>query len=590
MLGVAPYEALRNSMLRLANSRDDIDLDVYVANLEDGVALVKDLEHNSYDAIISRGGTAEAITRVTTIPVVDISLSVYDILRAIRLAENYQAQYAIIGFPNITETAHLLCDLLQYRIRIVTIQSAEDVESALNTLREEGCNMIICDMISQDTASKMNMNSILITSGAESIFSAFDQVRKICQSHYAIREENSFLRSILQDNGSYTVVMEQDGTVFLSTWDHSDADHIHEMLAAELHSILRGGDRKIFRSVEKTLYSVSSRTASYKNKKYVIFYFTASKIPLNSGKYGIRFLNKEDIEKDYYESFFSIAGALGNLASQIEDIARSARPIMIMSEEGTGKEYIAGLVYIESENTQNPLITIDCSMLNDRNWEYLINNYNSPLNDNGNTIYFRNIEALTPPQHKKLLSLFLDSNLHRRNRLLFSTCGSDNGEVSQYLREYVKRLSCATVNMQTLRSRRGEIQALAGLYLSRINLELGKQLMGFEPQALSVLKEYSWPTNYSQFERVLLEAASMTATAYITADTIAGLVASEQASSAYNTLFRGGEDRLPALTLEELCQNFIRKVLKDNGGNQSKTAAQLGISRSTLWRYLQKGN
>lgn len=590
ILAVAPYESLKNSLLRLANGRNDMDLDIYVANLEEGVSLVKTLDLESYDAIISRGGTAEAISKVTPVPVIDISLSVYDILRAIRLAENYQEQYAIIGFPNITETAHLLCDLLQYRIRIVTIQSAEDVEPLLNMLRENGFNMIICDMISQDTASKMNMNSILITSGAESILAAFEQASKICQSHYSIREENNFLRSILQDNDSYTIVMAQDGSVFLSTWDQENPEEFLDIMREDMRTILKGGDRKFFRTIGKALYSVTSRTAAYKNKKYVVFNFTASRIPLQSGKYGIHFDNKEEIEKVYYESFFSIAGALGNLSERIEDIARSSRPIMIMSEEGTGKEYIAGLIYLKSEYTEAPLVTIDCSMLNDRNWDYLVNRYNSPLNDNNNTIYFRNAEALSPVQHKKLLSMILDSNMHKRNRLIFSTCGSDNPEVSEYLQEYVKRLSCASVSMQTLRSRRGEILPLASLYLSRINLELGKQLLGFEPQAIAVLKDYSWPSNYSQFGRVLLEAASMTSTVYVTAYTVADLIATEQASSAYQTLFHGGDGPVPQITLEEMTRNFIKKVLEDNGGNQSKAAKQLGISRTTLWRYLQRDN
>lgn len=588
ILGIAPYEALRNSMVRLAASRQDMELDVYVGNLEDGVEIVKKYEKNNYDAIISRGGTAEAISRVTTIPVIDISLSVYDILRAIRLAENYQAQYAIIGFPNITESAHLLCDLLQYRIRIVTIQSAQDVENALHSLREDGCSMIICDMISQNAASVFNMNSILITSGAESILAAFDEALKICQSYYSIREENNFLRSILEDNGSYTVVMSQDGSIFLSNWDRESSDGIYQLLREELRTILRSSDRKFFRTIGRTLYSVTSRTASYKNTKYVIFYFTESKIPINSGKYGIRFYNNEEIEQEYYDSFFSIAGTLGNLTKRIEDIARSQHPIMIMSEEGTGKEHIAGLIYIKSELNDKPLIMIDCSMLNDRNWEYLINHYNSPINDNNNTLYFRNVEALTAEQHKKLLANIIDSNLHRRNRLLFSTSGSDRPEIAEYLQEYVKRLSCATVSMPPLRNRREEIPPLASLFLSRLNLELGKQLLGFEPQAISILKDFHWPTNYTQFKRVLLEAATMTSTAYISADTIAGLIATEHASGAYRALLQGGESRMPEITLEEMTRNFVQHVLEDNGGNQSKAARQLGISRTTLWRYIKR--
>ena len=73
-------------------------MDAYVGDLSHGKELVLRHIGENYDAIISRGGTAQLIKEVTEIPVVEISLSVYDILRAIKLAENYQERYAIIGF------------------------------------------------------------------------------------------------------------------------------------------------------------------------------------------------------------------------------------------------------------------------------------------------------------------------------------------------------------------------------------------------------------------------------------------------------------------------------------------------------------
>jgi len=589
ILGIAPYEALKNNMLRLAEARNDMDLDAYVGDLDTGVRIMQDHAGEAYDAIISRGGTAEAISRVSSVPVVDISLSVYDILRSIRLAENYKEPYAVVGFPNITEAAHLLCDLLQYRLQIVTIHNEGEASSALTSLQEQGCSMVICDMVTQSTARQRNMNAILITSGAESILSAFNQAVKICRSYYSIREENNFLHSILQDSSSYTIVMSEDGSIFLSTWDQGNEDEVYEVLRGRLSHILTSDDRKFFHTIDRTLYSVSSRISSYKEKKYVIFYFTASKIPLNAGKYGIHYCNKEEVEEEYFNSFFSITGAMGNLSDKIESIAAGSYPVMITSEESTGKEPIAGMIYRKSELSTNPFISIDCSMLNDRNWEFLLNHYNSPFNDNDNTLYFQNLETLTPAQHKVLLNAILDTHLHKRNRLIFSTVGSRDKEISDYLMEYEKRLACVTVSLSPLRTRRDEIAPLANLYLSRLNVELGKQLLGFEPQAIQILEDYDWPLNYSQFRRVLTEAASMTDSAYIRSDTVAGLIAGEQAAGAYHMFYDSAADRkLPGLTLDEITKSIVEKVLKDNNGNQSKTASQLGISRTTLWRYVGK--
>ena len=124
VLGIAPYEAMKTIMEKLARKRPQMDLDVYVGDLKKGVDIAQKYTQANYDVIISRGGTAEMIGKVTHIPVIEISLSVYDILRAMKLAENYSDKYAVVGFPGITGSAHLLCDLLQYKLDIVTTAKA----------------------------------------------------------------------------------------------------------------------------------------------------------------------------------------------------------------------------------------------------------------------------------------------------------------------------------------------------------------------------------------------------------------------------------------------------------------------------------
>ena len=81
-----------------------------------------------------RGGTAELLKQKLTMPVVEITFSVYDILRAIKMAENYNSLYAIVGFPSITGPAHTLCDLLRFNTDIVTVHSEAEVRSALERL------------------------------------------------------------------------------------------------------------------------------------------------------------------------------------------------------------------------------------------------------------------------------------------------------------------------------------------------------------------------------------------------------------------------------------------------------------------------
>ena len=74
--------------------------------------------------------------------------------------------------------------------------------------------------------------------------------------------------------------------------------------------------------------------------------------------------------------------------------------------------------------------------------------------------------------------------------------------------------------MPPLRELTDDLQNLASLYLNTLNVELSRQIVGFTPEALGVLTNYSWPDNFLQLKRVLTELATLTSTAYIQYDTV----------------------------------------------------------------------
>ncbi len=586
-LGIAPYEAMKTAMERLAKDRKDLILDVYVGDLYYGQELVNRHIGENYDAIISRGGTAQLIEEVTEVPVVEISLSVYDILRAVKLAENYQERYAILGFPNITGSAHLLCDLLQYQVDIFTVHSATEVRPLLTRLKTQGYRMVVCDMISHTEAKQLGLNTILITSGAESIEDAFSQAVKISTSHNKVRQENLFLKEVLKNSGNYTVIFDSEEKVYLSTWDKENETAVYDLLRRELPQVRSLDSHKIFRNIEGTLFSITGYMLPYEGKPYGVFYFTDSKIPITQGKYGIRFSNKKEAEEQFFNSFYSITGAMGGLADSIDQISQSSFPVMITGENGTGKSQIARVLYTQSPLQANPLVIIDCSQLTEKGWSYLTNHYNSPFNDSNNTIYFQNVDALPPERCLQLLSSITDTNLHKRNRLIFSCSSEKDSLLPPESRDFVKRLSCLTICLPPLRERIQELPTLASIYLSTLNVSLGKQLIGFEPKAMEMLMYYDWPQNYTQFKRLTRELAVLTVTPYITSNSVANLLEKERSSisSTYDTLAGTSIDL--ERPLEDITRDIIKKAVADNHGNQSLTAKQLQISRTTLWRYLR---
>lgn len=227
---------------------------------------------------------------------------------------------------------------------------------------------------------------------------------------------------------------------------------------------------------------------------------------------------------------------MGTLEGQLNAVAGSYQPLMLVGENGTAKEQIARAVYLRSPKIRNPFISVDCTVIGDKEWDFLFNHYASPLNDQDGTVFFRHAEVMPDRCCSELLANTIETNLAKRIRLMFSCDCPEDIPMPESAKRIISRLGCFSLHVPTLRSRSDEIPSLAGLCLNLINKELGKQLVGFEPRA-------------------------------------------------------GGQSAdaiLSGRTLEEITLDAVHQTVDACGGNQTMAAKQLGISRSTLWRYLSR--
>lgn len=584
ILGITPYEGMHTAMERAAEDMPGIDLDVYTGDLEAGVAIVREHQAEDYDCILSRGGTAQLIQQVTDIPVVEIPVSVYDVLRTIRLAGNYADQYAIVGFPNITETAHTLCDLLKNPVKIVTIRSAQEIGPVLSRLQAAGYRMVIGDMVTNTMARHLGMNAFLITSGVESLHAALEQAVSVSRSFRRLRQENLILSKVIGEEAGNILVLNERGQVSYRR-NTDPSPEVLTLLREKIPEIPSNGTLQFYHNRIGTLYRVVAQLLKTGGANYYLFHYSTTQIPVRSEKSGLRSLNKSECEHLFNNSFYFLSGALGELEPKILSIAASRKPVMILGENGTGKERIASLLYLRGTQIGKPYVVVDCALVTDKVWDYLLNHYRSPLNDNGITIFFQNFESAPEARVSDLLAMIQTSDLARRSRLLFSCTCSEGDNLPEPAAKLIQVLACMILKLPTLRSRQDEIPSLASLYLGNLNLELGKQISGFEAQAIEQLRRFRWPGNYTQFKRVIQELATVTDSYYIRKTDVAEILSRERTLAAP---VRQEEAKLPSLTLKQIIRQAVEQALQENSGNQTAAARQLGIGRTTLWRYLNQ--
>ncbi len=586
ILAIAPYEGIQTLIKQTAEKRDDVEVTVYVGDLAYGANIASQYTEADFDVIISRGGTAELIRKQSSLPVVEIPLSVYDILRSIKLAENYHNKYAFIGFPAITKNAHFLCEVLRYQIDIYTIHNEEEAHKNLKKLAESGCNMVLCDMITNSLAQQYGISSILITSGTESIETAFDQAVQTSETYHRLTNRINFFKTVLEEQQKYIYVFSKDQKEVYSSSNGASLDTVYEKMVTNIPIVFEEKSKRIYLEVSGFLYTILGVCRTINEEPYVIYYTHVRKKTFNMDKNGISYISKEEAFDEFFSSIYGIMQSDFLNDMTLEKYAQNTQPLMIIGEIGTGKEQMVRLLYAKGQFSNNPLVTIDCARLHERGWDFLLGNDKSPFYDSNITIYMKHIKSLSETQFLELFGTIKDLNVHQRNHLIFTHSYNEQEGFNERCQILINLFSCLTLTIPPLRTRKNDISNFASIYLSILNMKMAKEIIGFEPEALANLETYDWPYNFDQFIRVVNELVTVADSPYIKLSSVTKIIRKEmQLVHSFDTP-HSSSIKL-SRTLQEINYDILQQVMLEEKGNQSSTARRLGISRTTLWRMLQ---
>lgn len=588
ILGVAPYEGMKTLMSTVAEEFPQIELTVFVGDRLQGVEIARSNFHGNFDAVISRGNTAMMLRNELALPVIDVEVSMYDLLCTMRLVGDLNESAAIVSFDSCTANAKLICDLMGYSMEIFTVEDEASMESALVTLQQKRCRSVLCDVMSNAAAKRLGLNSFLIVSGTDSIRQAFRQVISMYTEQERLRDENRFLRELLRGQIGQTIVFDDSGSVFLSTMDES-APEVMELLHGEIAESRTVQQRRITRSLGGMIYSIRSRRIESGSLSLTAFFFMSRKAAVAPAQMGIRFYSRAEAEKAYYQSVFSFAGAIGGNQEQVNRISQSGAPVMVSGEDGTGKKNMVSALYMRSPLQNAPLVSIQCSLLNDKSWNFLLEHHSSPLAEEGNTIYFAGIDALSQERQRQLLTALIEMDICRRNWVLLSCVCQADEQITAAGIKFQDELHCVSLYLPPLRQRQNEIPELVKLSLSHLNADFPRQIVGVEPEAVSMLQAFPWPHNYAQFRRVLEELAVTSTTPFITAQSVRQVLRKERHQGTLSPQEENGFAPLDLnRPLDEINRDIAMRVIEDSKGNLTTAAKRLGVSRTTLWRLRQE--
>ncbi len=292
--------------------------------------------------------------------------------------------------------------------------------------------------------------------------------------------------------------------------------------------------------------------------------------------------------------------AMRDVLDVIERIGPSDANVLVLGEHGTGKEVTARLLHAVSRRSAGPLVTVNAGALPEGLVESeLFGHVKGAFTDaradrtgcfelaDGGTLLLDEIANIPLGQQAKLLRVLEtgevqrigDSRVRRVDVRFITATNADLEErvtAGAFREDLLYRINTVEIRLPPLRERREDIPELAARFLSRESEHYGKRVTGFSDEALRLLVEHTWPGNVRELEHVVERAVLMSRAGRIEVEDL-GLRTRGPAAPGFEEL-----------TLEDAEQHLIRKALDRFDGNVSRAAVALGISRSALYRRLQR--
>ena len=284
----------------------------------------------------------------------------------------------------------------------------------------------------------------------------------------------------------------------------------------------------------------------------------------------------------------------------ISRVGPSNAHVLITGENGSGKGVVARALHSASERAQRPMVTINAGGLSEGVFESELFGHikgaftdakadrvgRFELADTG-TLFLDEIANVPLNLQAKLLRVLETGEFERVGssrtrkvdvRMISATNADLNAEVGggRFRQDLLFRLNTIEIQLPPLRDRREDIPLLGSYFLGIHSRKYRKPLTGFDPAAMQALLSHTWPGNVRELDHSVERAVLMAQGASVKASDL-GLKTSS-----------GAAPRLEDLSLEEVEALLIKKALARFNGNVSQAAGALGLSRSALYRRLQR--
>jgi len=312
---------------------------------------------------------------------------------------------------------------------------------------------------------------------------------------------------------------------------------------------------------------------------------------------------KTFLEMDKKVHVISRSESIAKILQIIEGLKESECNVVLTGESGVGKNLFAKMVHYTSRRQRRPFLALNCATLTENLLASELFGYEkgaftgavkSKLGlveiADGGTLFLDEITEMTTNLQAKLLKVIEDGDFFRVGgtkaikvdvRFLGATNQNLNNLISEgkFREDLYYRLNVMEIYIPPLREHREDIEPLSQYFLAKHLPKYNNKVKGFTKEAMTILKHYSFPGNVRELENIVERALILEKSPSITPESLPQSLSMFQIETV-------GHGQI--VTMDEMNKRYAEKVIDMVGGNRSKAAEMLGISRTSLWRILKE--
>lgn len=307
-------------------------------------------------------------------------------------------------------------------------------------------------------------------------------------------------------------------------------------------------------------------------------------------------IDEKDINRKKYKKIIGESKAVYNLIETIDLAADYSSTVLIQGESGSGKELVARALHYHSQRRENNFVAVNCAALNHNIIESELFGHKKgaftgavsdkkgkfELADQG-TLMLDEITEISLDTQSKLLRVLQEKQFERvgENKSIevdvrvIATTNRDIKKMvneNQFRSDLFYRLNVIPINIPPLRERKSDIRLLIDHFIKKISKREGVSQKSISNRTVNLLKEYDWPGNIRELENLTERLIIISKNKEITLEDL-----------PQDIMEKVNSDK------EELTEKEkIIRSLKKSSGNKTKAAKILGISRKTLYNWIEK--